>query len=145
MVLFWSEGQFTNKQKQFLIISFTTASSLDWSLSSNVWPLFQYFSQISQAVTTTQPSLTQTTVMETVTMVTTREQILVKHAQEELPPPPPQKKRQIIVDSEIRKRWENLTCGFILKQRVIVKQENSFTVVLMAVFLLNISRSLRYG
>ncbi|XP_006745665.1 dystrophin-like [Leptonychotes weddellii] len=60
--------------------------------------------QISQAVTTTQPSLTQTTVMETVTMVTTREQILVKHAQEELPPPPPQKKRQIIVDSEIRKR-----------------------------------------
>ncbi|XP_058515061.1 dystrophin isoform X1 [Ochotona princeps] len=62
--------------------------------------------QISQAVTTTQPSLTQTTVMETVTMVTTREQILVKHAQEELPPPPPQKKRQIVVDSEIRKRLD---------------------------------------
>ncbi|XP_071462851.1 dystrophin isoform X4 [Marmota flaviventris] len=62
--------------------------------------------QISQTVTTTQPSLTQTTVMETVTMVTTREQILVKHAQEELPPPPPQKKRQIIVDSEIRKRLD---------------------------------------
>ncbi|XP_027389371.1 dystrophin isoform X1 [Bos indicus x Bos taurus] len=62
--------------------------------------------QISQAVTTTQPSLTQTTVMETVTMVTTREQILVKHAQEELPPPPPQKKRQIIVDSEIKKRLD---------------------------------------
>ncbi|XP_045850502.1 dystrophin isoform X9 [Meles meles] len=62
--------------------------------------------QISQAVTTAQPSLTQTTVMETVTMVTTREQILVKHAQEELPPPPPQKKRQIIVDSEIRKRLD---------------------------------------
>ncbi|XP_058569873.1 dystrophin isoform X13 [Neofelis nebulosa] len=62
--------------------------------------------QISQAVPTTQPSLTQTTVMETVTMVTTREQILVKHAQEELPPPPPQKKRQIIVDSEIRKRLD---------------------------------------
>uniref|UniRef100_H0VDU5 Dystrophin n=1 Tax=Cavia porcellus TaxID=10141 RepID=H0VDU5_CAVPO len=62
--------------------------------------------QISQTVTTTQPSLTQTTVMETVTMVTTREQILIKHAQEELPPPPPQKKRQIIVDSEIRKRLD---------------------------------------
>ncbi|XP_012612350.1 dystrophin isoform X8 [Microcebus murinus] len=62
--------------------------------------------QISQAVTTTQPSLTQTTLMETVTMVTTREQILVKHAQEELPPPPPQKKRQITVDSEIRKRLD---------------------------------------
>ncbi|KAM7044971.1 dystrophin isoform 3-T3 [Molossus nigricans] len=62
--------------------------------------------QISQAVSTAQPSLTQTTVMETVTMVTTREQVLVKHAQEELPPPPPQKKRQIIVDSEIRKRLD---------------------------------------
>ncbi|XP_066879802.1 dystrophin isoform X15 [Kogia breviceps] len=62
--------------------------------------------QISQAVTTTQPSLTQTTVMETVTMVTTREQILVQHVQEELPPPPPQKKRQIVVDSEIRKRLD---------------------------------------
>uniref|UniRef100_A0A8B9T593 Dystrophin n=1 Tax=Anas platyrhynchos TaxID=8839 RepID=A0A8B9T593_ANAPL len=52
--------------------------------------------QISQAVTTTQTSLTQTTVMETVTMVTTREQILVKHAKEELPPPPPHKKRQLL-------------------------------------------------
>ncbi|XP_048719602.2 dystrophin isoform X6 [Caretta caretta] len=62
--------------------------------------------QISQAVTATQTSLTQTTVMETVTMVTTREQILVKHAKEELPPPPPQKKRQILVDSEIRKRFD---------------------------------------
>uniref|UniRef100_A0A803Y5Y6 Dystrophin n=1 Tax=Meleagris gallopavo TaxID=9103 RepID=A0A803Y5Y6_MELGA len=37
-----------------------------------------------------------TTVMETVTMVTTREQILVKHAKEELPPPPPHKKRQLL-------------------------------------------------
>lgn len=73
--------------------------------------------------------------METVTMVTTREQILIKHAQEELPPPPPQKKRQIIVDSEIRKRWEAFAHGFILKRRVIVKQENSFTAILMAVFL----------
>ncbi|XP_048351416.1 dystrophin isoform X1 [Sphaerodactylus townsendi] len=62
--------------------------------------------QISQAVATSQTSLTQTTVMETVTMVTTREQILVKHAKEELPPPPPHKKRQIVVDSEIRKRFD---------------------------------------
>ncbi|XP_041114936.1 dystrophin isoform X1 [Polyodon spathula] len=61
--------------------------------------------QISQAVTTAQPSLTQTTVMETVTMVTTREEVLVKHAKEELPPPPPLKKRQIVVDSELRKRF----------------------------------------
>ncbi|XP_069060853.1 dystrophin isoform X1 [Pleurodeles waltl] len=61
--------------------------------------------QISQAVTTTQTSLSQTTVMETVTMVTTKEQILVRHAKEELPPPPP-KKRQILVDSELRKRFD---------------------------------------
>ncbi|XP_027492255.1 dystrophin isoform X10 [Corapipo altera] len=65
--------------------------------------------QISQAVTTTQTSVTQTTVMETVTMVTTREQILVKHAKEELPPPPPHKKRQLLVDSEIRKRFDSDT------------------------------------
>lgn len=65
--------------------------------------------QVSQAVTTTQTSLTQTTVMETVTMVTTREQILVKHAKEELPPPPPHKKRQLLVDSEIRKRFDSDT------------------------------------
>ncbi|XP_069495183.1 dystrophin isoform X3 [Ambystoma mexicanum] len=62
--------------------------------------------QISQPVTTTQTSRTQTTVMETVTMVTTKEQILVKHAKEDLPPPPPQKKRQILVDSELRKRLD---------------------------------------
>nr|XP_014433950.1 dystrophin isoform X7 [Pelodiscus sinensis] len=62
--------------------------------------------QISQAVTTAQTSLTQTTVMETVTMVTTREQVLVKNAKDELPPPPPHKKRQILVDSEIRKRFD---------------------------------------
>lgn len=74
--------------------------------------------------------------METVTMVTTREQVLVKHAQEELPPPPPQKKRQIIVDSEIRKRWEGLTPGFLPKQRWIVWQKNSFSAVVVAVFLL---------
>ncbi|XP_074953894.1 dystrophin isoform X9 [Phalacrocorax aristotelis] len=65
--------------------------------------------QISQAVTTTQTSLTQTTVMETVTMVTTREQILVKHGKEELPPPPPHKKRQLLLDSEIRKRFDSDT------------------------------------
>ncbi|CAH2223155.1 dystrophin isoform X1, partial [Pelobates cultripes] len=62
--------------------------------------------QISQAVTASQTSLSQTTVMETVTMVTTREQILVKHGKDELPPPPPQKKRQILVESELRKRFD---------------------------------------
>ncbi|OCT92415.1 hypothetical protein XELAEV_18015475mg [Xenopus laevis] len=62
--------------------------------------------QISQAATTTQKSLTQTTAMETVTMVTKREDILVKHAKDELPPPPPQKKRQILVESKLRKRFD---------------------------------------
>ncbi|XP_067848890.1 dystrophin isoform X8 [Heptranchias perlo] len=61
--------------------------------------------QISQSVTATQASLTQTTVMETVTMVTTKEQILVKQ-KEELPPPPPPKKRQVLLDSELRKRFD---------------------------------------
>uniref|UniRef100_UPI00398ED900 dystrophin isoform X4 n=1 Tax=Pristiophorus japonicus TaxID=55135 RepID=UPI00398ED900 len=61
--------------------------------------------QISQSVTSTQTSLTQTTVMETVTMVTTKEQILVKQ-KEELPPPPPPKKRQVLLDSELRKRFD---------------------------------------
>lgn len=116
-------------RNSFSLFSFTTPSSLYQSLLSGVWPLFQYFSQISQAVTTTQPSLTQTTVMETVTMVTTREQILVKHAQEELPPPPPQKKRQITVDSEIRKRWEHLIHDFIHRWRLSFRQESSFTWV----------------
>ncbi|XP_063161281.1 dystrophin isoform X1 [Candoia aspera] len=62
--------------------------------------------QISQAGAAGQTSLTQTTVMETVTMVTTREQILVKHGKEELPQVPPPKKRQLVVDSEIRKRFD---------------------------------------
>uniref|UniRef100_A0A670Z093 Dystrophin n=1 Tax=Pseudonaja textilis TaxID=8673 RepID=A0A670Z093_PSETE len=62
--------------------------------------------QISQAVADIQTSLTQTTVMETVTMVTTREQILVKHGKEELPQVPSPKKRQFVVDSEIRKRFD---------------------------------------
>ncbi|XP_048458781.1 dystrophin isoform X1 [Rhincodon typus] len=58
--------------------------------------------QMSQSVTTTQTSLTQTMLMETVTMVTTKEKIL----KEELPPPPPPKKRQVLLDSELRKRFD---------------------------------------
>lgn len=101
---------FDHTKSSFSLFSIDTPNSLLWSLWNIVWPLSQYFSQISQAVTTTQTSLTQTTVMETVTMVTTREQILVKHGKDELPPPPPQKKRQILVESELRKRWENIYC-----------------------------------
>ncbi|XP_078415979.1 dystrophin isoform X2 [Cetorhinus maximus] len=61
--------------------------------------------QMSQSVTTTQTSLTQTTLMETVTMVTTKEKISVAQ-KEELPPPPPPKKRQVLLDSELRKRFD---------------------------------------
>ncbi|XP_035250610.1 dystrophin isoform X19 [Anguilla anguilla] len=59
--------------------------------------------QISLAVTTAQTEQTQTTVMSTVTKVTRREQ--VKHTKAEAPVPP-QKKRQIVVDSELRKRFD---------------------------------------
>lgn len=107
------------------LLSISTPSSLYWSLSNNVWPLFLYSSQISQAVTTTQTSVTQTTVMETVTMVTTREQILLKHSKEELPPPPPHKKRQLLVDSEIRKRWESLKDGERIVIQFVWKCKNS--------------------
>ncbi|XP_036396175.1 dystrophin isoform X3 [Megalops cyprinoides] len=62
-------------------------------------------SQISLAVTTAQTELTQTSVMTTVTKVTRREQVAVKHTKGEMPPPP-QKKRQIVVDSELRKRFD---------------------------------------
>ncbi|XP_038658195.1 dystrophin isoform X7 [Scyliorhinus canicula] len=61
--------------------------------------------QMSQSVTTTQTSLTQTMLMETVTMVTTKEKISVAQ-KEELPPPPPPKKRQVLLDSELRKRFD---------------------------------------
>ncbi|XP_043556668.1 dystrophin isoform X1 [Chiloscyllium plagiosum] len=61
--------------------------------------------QMSQSVTTTQTSLTQTMLMETVTMVTTKEKISVS-PKEELPPPPPPKKRQVLLDSELRKRFD---------------------------------------
>ncbi|XP_078264997.1 dystrophin isoform X3 [Rhinoraja longicauda] len=61
--------------------------------------------EISQSATASQASVRQTTVMESVTMVTTKEQILVK-SKEELRPAPPPKKRQILVDSELRKRFD---------------------------------------
>ncbi|XP_072370083.1 dystrophin isoform X5 [Scyliorhinus torazame] len=61
--------------------------------------------QMSQSVTTTQTSLTQTMLMETVTMVTTKEKISVAQ-KEELPPPPPPKKRHVLLDSELRKRFD---------------------------------------
>ncbi|KAG2456401.1 DMD protein, partial [Polypterus senegalus] len=61
--------------------------------------------QISQAVSAAQTSAAQASMIETVTMVT-REQTLVKTVKEELPPAPPQKKRQLVVDSELRKRFD---------------------------------------
>ncbi|XP_069746216.1 dystrophin isoform X6 [Narcine bancroftii] len=61
--------------------------------------------EISQSAPATRTSLTQTTVMETVTMVTTKDQILVK-PKEELPSAPPPKKRQVLAGSELRKRFD---------------------------------------
>ncbi|KAJ8253066.1 hypothetical protein GJAV_G00208740 [Gymnothorax javanicus] len=62
-------------------------------------------SQISLAVTTAQAEQTHTTVTSTVTKVTRREQATVKHSKPDTPPPP-HKKRQIVVDSELRKRFD---------------------------------------
>ncbi|XP_067116720.1 dystrophin isoform X2 [Osmerus mordax] len=61
-------------------------------------------SQISLAVTTAQSEITHS-VMATVTKVTTREKVSVRQRKEELSPSP-QKKRQIVVDSELRKRFD---------------------------------------
>ncbi|XP_048870512.1 dystrophin isoform X3 [Brienomyrus brachyistius] len=63
-------------------------------------------SQISMSVTTTQTELMKTKVMSSVTKVTTRGQVVVTHTKEEVAPPLPQKKRQIVVDSELRKRFD---------------------------------------
>ncbi|KAM6945421.1 LOW QUALITY PROTEIN: dystrophin-like [Aplochiton taeniatus] len=61
-------------------------------------------SQISLAVTTAQSAQSALThsVTSSVTKVTTREKVMVRHTKES----PPQKKRQIVVDSEIRKRFD---------------------------------------
>ncbi|XP_051982361.1 dystrophin isoform X4 [Xyrauchen texanus] len=61
--------------------------------------------KFSTIVTTSQSELTQTT-MATVTKVTTNQKKMVKHTKEGLSTPPPQKKRQIVVDSELRKRFD---------------------------------------
>ncbi|XP_028837014.1 dystrophin isoform X3 [Denticeps clupeoides] len=81
-------------------------------------------------------SITQTdvtrceTVQATVTKVTTREKVVVKHTKEELPPPPPQKKRQIVVDAELRKRFDmdfTEIHSFITRGEAILKSPE-FTV-----------------
>ncbi|XP_073722267.1 dystrophin isoform X1 [Misgurnus anguillicaudatus] len=61
--------------------------------------------KFSTIVTTSQSELTQTT-MATVTKVTTNQKKMVKHTKEGMSTPPPQKKRQIVVDSELRKRFD---------------------------------------
>ncbi|XP_062906974.1 dystrophin isoform X1 [Mobula hypostoma] len=85
--------------------------------------------EISQSATATETSLIQTTVMETVTMVTTKEQILDK-PKEELPPAPPPKKRQVLVDSELRKRFDVDTTelhSWMTRSEVIL-QSPEFTI-----------------
>uniref|UniRef100_A0AAY4EC99 Dystrophin n=1 Tax=Denticeps clupeoides TaxID=299321 RepID=A0AAY4EC99_9TELE len=75
-------------------------AEMDFSLHSNVY------------ATKSQTDVTRCeTVQATVTKVTTREKVVVKHTKEELPPPPPQKKRQIVVDAELRKsiQWYKKT------------------------------------
>uniref|UniRef100_A0A803XUG6 Dystrophin n=1 Tax=Meleagris gallopavo TaxID=9103 RepID=A0A803XUG6_MELGA len=74
-----------------------------------------------------------TTVMETVTMVTTREQILVKHAKEELPPPPPHKKRQLLglnadnikqASEQLKSRWIEF-CQLLSERLAWLEYQNS--------------------
>ncbi|XP_036418349.1 dystrophin isoform X3 [Colossoma macropomum] len=59
--------------------------------------------KFTTSVTTSQSELTQTTVE---TKVTTHQKKIVKHTKDGLATPPPQKKRQIVVDSELRKRFD---------------------------------------
>uniref|UniRef100_A0A4W5L399 Uncharacterized protein n=1 Tax=Hucho hucho TaxID=62062 RepID=A0A4W5L399_9TELE len=63
---------------------------------------------ISLAVTTVQTAQTKLThsVTASVSKVTTREKVVVKNTKAALPSPPPQKKRQIVVESELRKRFD---------------------------------------
>ncbi|KAM4537905.1 dystrophin [Fundulus diaphanus] len=61
-------------------------------------------SQLSSVVSTTRQSETTHSVAATVTKVTTREKVsALRHTRES---PPPQKKRQVVVDSELRKRFD---------------------------------------
>ncbi|KAK7166628.1 hypothetical protein R3I93_006395 [Phoxinus phoxinus] len=60
--------------------------------------------KFSTIVTTSQSEHTHTT-MATVTKVTTNQKKMVKHTKEGMSTPPPQKKR-IVVDSELRKRFD---------------------------------------
>ncbi|XP_017573216.1 dystrophin isoform X2 [Pygocentrus nattereri] len=59
--------------------------------------------KFTTTVTTSQSELTQKTVE---TKVTTHQKKIVKHTKDGLATPPPQKKRQIVVDSELRKRFD---------------------------------------
>ncbi|TRZ02504.1 hypothetical protein DNTS_000081 [Danionella cerebrum] len=62
--------------------------------------------KFSTTVTTSQSEITHTTMATTVTKVTTNQKKMVKHTKEGMSTPPPQKKRQIVVDSELRKRFD---------------------------------------
>ncbi|TSK17770.1 Dystrophin [Bagarius yarrelli] len=59
--------------------------------------------KLSTTVTTSQSEITHTTVE---TSIPTHQKKVVRHAKTGLTTPPPQKKRQIVVDSELRKRFD---------------------------------------
>ncbi|XP_072514120.1 dystrophin isoform X6 [Salminus brasiliensis] len=59
--------------------------------------------KFSTTVTTSQSEVMQTTVE---TKITTHQKKMLKHAKDGVSTPPPQKKRQIVVDSELRKRFD---------------------------------------
>uniref|UniRef100_A0A8C7KYF3 Dystrophin n=1 Tax=Oncorhynchus kisutch TaxID=8019 RepID=A0A8C7KYF3_ONCKI len=59
----------------------------------------------STTFSTAQTKLTHS-VTASVSKVTTREKVVVKNTKAALPSPPPQKKRQIVVESELRKRFD---------------------------------------
>ncbi|XP_034030182.1 dystrophin isoform X5 [Thalassophryne amazonica] len=61
-------------------------------------------SQLSSAITAAQQSELTHPVMTSVTKETTREKVTAMHQTRESPPP--QKKRQVVVDSELRKRFD---------------------------------------
>jgi len=64
--------------------------------------------QLSAAVSAAQPCELTHSVTTTVTKLVSREKVsaAVRQTRES---PPPQKKRQVVVDSELRKRWTSST------------------------------------
>lgn len=87
------------------------------SLSTFIF--FSVHFQLSSALSVTQQSELTHSVTTTVTKVTTREKVsAVRQTRES---PPPQKKRQVVVDSELRKRWVCVLRYGLVKNRPSIK------------------------